>query len=95
VTYLPGHLDAYLEAPYTQAGEEPPRELSTRKHAPTRQPLAPGEERIEVLPGVDATLVTTGEPRPCRACLQLHTAFVNRRGVTVCLECDGLPEVPW
>lgn len=99
MSYLPGHLDAYLERPCTQApvsDAEHSHEVRTKPARDTRPaPLGPDDEVTEILPGTGATLVTVGTPRPCRACTGLRRAFVNRRGVTVCLECDALPEVPW
>lgn len=35
--YLPGHYDAMLERPYTQAAEEPPRQLPPRPRAAPTQ----------------------------------------------------------
>lgn len=92
MSYLPGYLDRYLERPYTQAAEEPPRELAARKHTP----LAPGEERRTptFLHGESATIITAYESRPCPCCHLLARTWLNRRGVTVCLSCAALPEAP-
>lgn len=54
--------------------------------------MEPDEETIILLDGVDATLVVLGLARECAGCHLNASIFVNR-GSTVCLRCDGAPEL--
>ena len=40
----------------------------------------------------DATAIALRDPIPCPACRRLHCLFVNRRGATLCCDCDATPQ---
>lgn len=90
-------LDRWLQRPYVEARISDAEHRHEMRVLPPleRKAMDPDAEDIILIDGANATLVVLGTARECVQCRRASSTFVNRDGSTLCLACDGCPELPY